>query len=541
MKRRPTTARRSVPGGQISSLKYDTDYTAGQDNVNVFGLDVHNPVFGTTAFLIITFIVSALIFPSNAKDVLFTVRSWSIENFDWLFIIGCNIFVIFCLALVVLPVGKVRLGGTDAKPEFSTLSWFSMLFAAGMGIGIMFWSVAEPIAYYTDWYGSPLGVTPRTPESADLALGATMYHWGLHPWGIYAVVGLSLAFFAYNKGLPLTIRSAFYPLLGERCWGFVGNLIDILAVLATIFGLATSLGLGAQQAAGGLNYLTGIDNNISSQVGIIVLVTAVALISVARGLDGGVKLLSNVNMIMAVFLLAIVICVGSAASVVNYISSISVSYIENFLPLSNWISRNDSDWYHGWTVFYWAWWVSWSPFVGMFIARVSRGRTVREFVTAVMLVPTIVTLVWMAIMGGTAMDQATNNVGDLANGITDASLAMFQMFENMPVTNLLSGVAVLLVLTFFITSSDSGSLVIDSITAGGKVDAPMPQRLFWATLVGLIAGTLLVGGGAEALSALQAGAISTGLPFTFVLIIMCASLYLGLSSESHLYNEKKLS
>ncbi|NVK44021.1 MAG: BCCT family transporter [Oceanospirillaceae bacterium] len=523
----PSAAVQSV----ASSNAYDTDYELGQDNVQIMGMDIHNPVFGISAALILFFIIGTLLFPAEAKVALTGARSWSIENFDWLFMIGCNAFVIFCLAMIVLPIGGVRLGGTAARPEFSTVSWFSMLFAAGMGIGLMFWSVAEPVAYYTDWYGTPLNAAAKTPEGASMALGATMFHWGLHPWAIYGVVALALAFFCYNKGLPMTIRSAFYPLLGERCWGPIGHVIDILAVLATIFGLATSLGLGAQQAASGLNYLFGIENNISTQIAVIVGVTCVALISVARGLDGGVKLLSNINMIIAAGLVALVIVLGPTLEIFRSMGSILGSYAENIVPLSNWVGREDSTWFHGWTVFYWAWWVSWSPFVGMFIARVSKGRTVREFMTAVLLVPTLVTVIWMGVFGGTALEQAQSGVGALAGGISDVSLAMFQMFENLPLTMLMSFVAVMLVLVFFITSADSGSLVIDSITSGGKTDAPMLQRLFWATLVGIIAGVLLIGGGSEALTALQAGAITTGLPFTLVLTLMCVSLYKGLKTE----------
>jgi BCCT family betaine/carnitine transporter len=357
----------------------------------------------------------------------------------------------------------------------------------------------------------------------------------LHPWAIYGVVALSLAFFSYNKGLPLTIRSAFYPLLGERCWGVTGHIIDILAVLATIFGLATSLGLGAQQAAGGLNYLFGIDNSISTQLGVIVIVTAIALVSVSRGLEGGVKILSNINMLLAASMIAIIIVVGPTLAIFGAMGTVLTNYVTDIIPLSNWVGREDTTWFHGWTVFYWAWWVSWSPFVGMFIARVSRGRTVREFLIAVLLIPTLVTVFWMGVMGGTAIEQASNGIGELANGIGDVSLAMFQMFDNLPLTSLLSFMGIVLVMVFFITSADSGSLVIDSITAGGKTDAPMPQRLFWATLVGIIAGTLLVGGGSEALTALQAGAITTGLPFTVVLIVMCFSLYRGLKQDVHLY------
>ena len=513
------------------SSDYTSDYKAGQDNVQILGMDVNNPVFTTSAVAIIAFIAFALIFPAEAKDWLSGAKNWAIGSFDWLFMIGGNIFVLFCLALIFLPVGKVRLGGENERPEFSTLSWFSMLFAAGMGIGLMFWSVAEPVAYFTDWWGTPLNVPANTPEAADAAMGATMFHWGLHPWAIYGVVALALAFFSFNKGLPLTIRSAFYPLLGERCWGPIGHIIDIVAVIATIFGLATSLGLGATQAAGGLNMLFGIENNISTQVGIIIVVTCIAVLSVMRGLDGGVKVLSNINMIMAGVLVLFVILFGSFTGFFGHVFNTTVSYVEYIIPLSNWVGRDDTKFYEGWTVFYWAWWVSWSPFVGMFIARVSKGRTVREFMIAVLLVPTLVSIIWMSAFGGQALDQVQGGVGALAGGLGDVSSAMFQMLENLPLSGITSIVAIVLVLVFFITSSDSGSLVIDSITAGGKVETPVPQRIFWAAMVGLIAGVLLFGGGSDALNSLQAGAVATGLPFTAILLLMCISIYKGLNSE----------
>ncbi|TDO97577.1 BCCT family transporter [Marinomonas balearica] len=514
--------------------EYDTEYEIGQDNIQFMGLDVHNPVFSISALLVLAFIVGAIAFPGDAKDILLSARGWSINNFDWFFMIAGNIFVLFCLALIALPMGKIRLGGSNATPEHSTLTWFCMLFAAGMGIGLMFWSVAEPVAYYTGWYGTPLDVAAKTPDAKSLAMGATMFHWGLHPWAIYGVVALSLAFVAYNKGLPLTIRSAFYPLFGDKVWGVLGHAIDILSVIATIFGLATSLGFGAQQATSGLNFLFGIPNTLATQIVVIAVVTAVAIISVARGLEGGVKLLSNVNMIIAALLAAFVLIVGQTGAIFGAIGTLFVGYVENIIPLSNWVGREDTTFYHGWTVFYWAWWISWSPFVGMFIARVSRGRTVREFIIAVLLVPTLVSVLWMAIFGGSAIEQVENGVGALSNGISDASLAMFQMFEQLPLTSVISFVAIILVLVFFVTSSDSGSLVIDGITAGGKTDAPMTQRIFWAVLEGVIAVALLVGGGSEALTAIQAAAITIGLPFTLLMLLMCASLWKGLRSDMHL-------
>lgn len=509
----------------------DPVLSPGQDNTQIMGLDFHNPVFPLSALAILLFILYALVYPEAANTHLGLAKNWSIEHFDWLFMIAGNVFVVFCLVLICLPLGRIRLGGKDAKPEYSRTSWFAMLFAAGMGIGLMFWSVAEPVAYYTDWYGTPLNAPAGTPEGASAAMGATMFHWGLHPWAIYAVVALSLAFFAYNKGLPLTLRSAFYPILGEHTRGWAGHIIDILAVLATIFGLATSLGFGATQAAGGLAYLFDIPNTIGTQLAIILVVTVIALFSVWRGIDGGVKLFSNINMVIAVVLLLFVVVAGPTLMILTGIGTTALDYAGHLLPLSNWIGRDDDIWYHGWTIFYWAWWISWSPFVGMFIARVSRGRTVREFLIAVLLVPTLVTLVWMSAFGGTALFQASNGVGELANGISDVSLAMFHMLEQLPLTSITSTLAIILVLVFFITSSDSGSLVIDNITAGGKTDAPKGQRVFWAALEGVIAGVLLYGGGSTALSALQAGAVATGLPFTLVLLLMCFSLYKGLHKE----------
>jgi BCCT family betaine/carnitine transporter len=524
--------------GNIVKDDYQTDYVVGQDNIEKFGFDIHNVVFPVTALLIILFVVGTLIFPTASGELLASAKNGAIATFDWLFLLSVNFFVLLCLALIVMPVSKIRIGGQDAKPEFSRISWFSMLFAAGMGIGLMYWAVAEPVAYLTGWYGTPLGVEPNTPEAARLAMGATMYHWGMHPWAIYAIVGLSLAFFTYNKGFPLTIRSAFFPILGDRVWGWPGNVIDTIAVLSTIFGLATSLGFGAQQAAAGLAFLfpEAIEGGLNVQVGIIAGVTAVATLSVIRGIDGGVKLLSNINMIIAGLLLTFVFFAGATLGIIEQMWITTASYVGNMLPLSNPFGREeDTTWFHGWTVFYWAWWLSWSPFVGMFIARVSKGRTVREFVISVLLVPTVITIVWMSTFGGSALAQIEAGVGTLASeGLTDVSLAMFQMLENIPFTEITSFMGIVLVLVFFVTSSDSGSLVIDSITSGGRIDAPKTQRIFWAVTEGMIAGVLLFVGGKDALSALQAGAVSVGLPFTFVLLAMSYSLMKGLNHERRL-------
>lgn len=500
----------------------------GIDNRQLWGMDFHNPVFPISAGLILLFIIYALLDPAQASAQMVAARTWAIEHFDWLFMFAGNAFVLFCVALVLLPVGKVRLGGADARPEYSTLSWFAMLFAAGMGIGLMFWSVAEPVAYYTDWYGTPLNAPARTPQGASAAMGATMFHWGLHPWAIYAVVAVAIGFFTFNMGLPLSLRAAFFPLLGDKVRGWPGHVVDIIAVLATVFGLATSLGLGATQAASGLHFLTGAENSLDLQMWIIVAVSGVTVFSVWRGIDGGVKLLSNINMALATLLLLFVAFAGGIAAFFGWLGATASDYASHLFRLSSWIGREDGKWLHGWTVFYWAWWISWSPFVGIFIARISRGRTVRAMVTAVLIVPTVVTLVWMTAFGGNALAQSMGGIGELAHGIGDVSLALFQMLANLPLSGLTSALAIVLVMVFFVTSADSGALVIDCITAGGKVDAPRIQKVFWACLVGVIAAILLSAGGKDALNALQAGAVATGLPFTVVLLVMMAGLYKAL-------------
>jgi BCCT family betaine/carnitine transporter len=511
---------------------YRTSHKTGEDNVEVLGLDVHNPVFFIAAVLVVTFIGLTLAFPQSASSVLLAARAWVLQTFDWLFVSTVNIVFLFAMFVMISPLGRLRIGGREARPDFSTGSWLAMLFSAGIGIGLMFYGAAEPLAYYTGWFGTPLGVEPGTPAAHDLALSATMFHWGLNAWAIYAVMGLALAYFTFSKGLPLTVRSAFYPILGDRIWGWPGHIIDLLAVIATLFGLATSLGLGAQQISSGLHYLFEMEAGIGLQVGIIAFITGIATVSVVRGLDGGVKVLSNINMAMAALFLLFVFTVGPTLVILTGFWDNTVNYVRDFLPLSTWIGREDTEWFHGWTIFYWAWWISWSPFVGMFIARISKGRTVREFLFSVIFIPLIITVVWFTTFGEIALLQAETGVGELANGIDQVSLVLFEMLENLPFDQIASMMAVILVLIFFVTSSDSGSLVVDSITAGGKLQAPIPQRVFWASMEGLIAIVLLYGGGAQALQALQAGTIAVGLPFTIVLLVCCYSLWKGLSADS---------
>ena len=510
---------------------YDTDHTTGENNIQIFGLDIHNPVFFLSAGLILSFVISVLLFPDQADPALNAARDWVLSNFDWFFIIVSNVAVVVCVVIALSPFGRIRLGGPDAEPEFGTLSWLAMLFSAGVGIGMVFYGSAEPTAYYTDWFGTPLDVEPLTPAAERLAFSATIFHWGITPWAIYAVMGLSLAFFTFNKGLPLTVRSIFYPLFGERIWGWTGHIIDLLAVVATLFGLATSLGLGVKQAASGFHFLYGLDSGLPTQIVLIAGITGMAIFSVVRGLDGGVRLLSNINIILAILLLVFVIAVGPTEAILNSYMPDAIGYFRDSVPLSNWINREDTEWFHGWTIFYWAWWISWSPFVGMFIARVSRGRTIREFMVAVMVVPVIVAVIWFSSFGTAAIEQVKAGVGELPDGISDVSLVLFQTLENLPYSQLTSLFAIFLLIVFFVTSSDSGSLVIDSITAGGKLHAPIPQRVFWATMEGMVAVVLLLGGGSAALTSLQAGTITAGLPFALVLLVACVSLFRGLADE----------
>ncbi|GLR64787.1 BCCT family transporter [Marinospirillum insulare] len=529
------------PDGEVNPI--DTDYQIGQDNIAMnigpFGLDIHNRVFLISGLTIIAFVLLTLMFQTQVEPVFSGIKNWLTSSLDWFFISAANIFVLLCIFLIFSPLGKVRLGGTEATPDFSYLGWFSMLFAAGMGIGLMYFGVSEPLTHFstalggtsiedgvrTDW--APLaGAVGNEVEAQRLGMASTIFHWGLHPWAIYAVLALGLALFSFNKGLPLTIRSIFYPLLGERVWGWPGHFIDILAVLATLFGLATSLGFGASQAAAGLHYLFGIPEGTTTEILLVVGITAIALFSVMAGLEAGVKRLSEINMTLAVILLFFVIFVGPTLALITGFFSNLVAYLEYLPQLANPIGREDSNFVEGWTAFYWAWWISWSPFVGMFIARVSRGRTVREFLISVLLIPSTACILWMSVFGGTGISQYLAGYTDVAN--LDLPLQLFGMLDSLPLAQITSFIAIILVVIFFVTSSDSGSLVVDTIAAGGKVNAPTPQRVFWCTFEGLIAIALILGGG---LVALQAMAVSAGFPFTLVLLMSCVALVKGLMTE----------
>ncbi|MBY6158846.1 BCCT family transporter [Pseudooceanicola nitratireducens] len=534
-----------IPAPEGAAAVIDTDYEVGQNNIDgqvgPFGFDIHNPVFLISGLAIVAFVFYTLALPEQAGAAFSWMFGAVTKGFDWFFLGAANIFVLFCLFLIVSPLGKVRLGGAEASPDYSYVGWFAMLFAAGMGIGLMFYGVSEPMSHFssamggtsaeggvrTDW--APLGAAAgNEAEAVRLGMAATIFHWGLHPWAIYAVVALALALFSYNKGLPLTIRSAFYPILGDRVWGWWGHVIDTLAVFATLFGLATSLGFGATQANAGLNELFGIPIGPSTEVILISAITAIALISVLRGLDGGVKVLSEINMGLAFLLLVFVLIAGPTLAILTGFADYLVAYVQYLPALSNPVGREDVNFMQGWTSFYWAWWISWSPFVGMFIARVSRGRTVREFVICVLLIPSLVCVLWMSVFGGVAIQQVLQD-GYTAAQEAPLELKLFKMLDALPLASITSFIGIILVIVFFVTSSDSGSLVIDTITAGGKVDAPVPQRVFWCIFEGAVAIVLLLSAGG--LGSLQSMVISTGLPFTIVLLVMCFAIYRGLRSE----------
>ena len=514
----------------------ETGRYPGDTNFQKWGFDLHPIVAPISGGLVILFIVLTLTYKEQASKVFNATLNGIATYGGWFYILVANIFLGLILYFAFSKFGRIRLGGPDAKPEFSTFAWFAMLLSAGMGIGLMFWSVGEPMSHFTSppaIFGSEAG----TPKSGETAMIVTFFHWGLHPWGLYALVGLGLAFFAFNRGLPLTMRSLFHPLLGERIYGWFGHILDILAVIANLFGLATSLGLGVSQVSAGLGFLvpflpeSGTDAALTMQVVLIAVITGFATISVMVGLDGGVRRLSEWNLYLATIFLLFVLAVGPTLFILDSFVQNLGNYVASFPMLSFWTESfgegpEDGSWQNAWTVFYWGWWISWSPFVGMFIARVSKGRTIREFVIGVLIVPTLISFLWLSTMGGAALHLQLQNVADIASQSVDT--AMFVMLENLPWTILSSIVAILLVTIFFVTSSDSGSLVVDNLTSGGKLDSPAPQRVFWATMEGVVAAVLLIGGG---LNALQTAAITTGLPFALVLLIMAYSLNRGLNVE----------
>lgn len=533
MEKRKKTVQKSKT--MLKKPKFETDKLKGKTkllhsrNIDKWGFDFHPQVSIISGLLVLFFVGFTLKDPIRANEILSDIKDNITNNWNWFFIISANIFLIFPIYIMFSKLGEVRLGGPKAKPEYTNFGWYSMLISAGMGIGLMFWSVGEPLYHAT-------GKMPITEgNSIGEALGVTFYHWGFHPWGIYSLVGLSLAFFAYNRGLPLSLRSVFYPIFKDKVFGWIGDIIDITAVISCLFGLATSLGFGSQQINAGLNFLFGVPQTPKIQVLIIVVITFIATISVVSGIGKGVRILSELNMKVAAIFLIMIIVLGPTLYIVRAFNNGIGFYLNNLISIS-FFTENGNKWQGSWTIFYWAWWISWSPFVGMFIARISKGRTVREFILAILIVPTLLSFIWMSAFGGTALFQNSIDGGTLLNAVNNnIATSLFVMIQNLEISSLfkmiLSIMGTFLVISFFVTSSDSGSLVVDNLTSGGKMDSPISQRIFWATMQGTIAAALLIAGGSEALSALQTGVIISGLPFTVMLLAMTYSLHIGLRDD----------
>ncbi len=478
------------------------------------------PVFYPAAILVAVLVAMSFIVPTQAEAMFTAAQAWVGQEAGWFTILAVAGFLVFIVGMAVSSLGRIRLGPDHSQPDYSYSTWFAMLFAAGMGIGLMFFGVAEPVMHYVD---PPVG-DPLTVAAARQSMRITFFHWGIHAWAIYGVVALSLAYFAYRHGLPLRIRSSLFPLSGARIHGPIGHAVDTFAVLGTMFGLATSLGFGVIQINAGLNYLLGIEVSVMVQVILIVVITLIATASVVSGLDKGIRRLSELNMLMAVVLMVFVLLAGPTVHLLQMFVQNTGMYVSNLFSMTfNLYAYEPTGWIGGWTLFYWGWWIAWSPFVGMFIARISRGRTVREFVTGVLLVPLGFTFIWMTIYGNTALHMvAIEGITGLSDAVAaDASVALFRFLEELPLTALTSTLATLLVVIFFVTSSDSGSLVIDMLTSKGEEQSPTWQRIFWALLEGVVAIALLIAGG---LGALQAATIASALPFTAIMLLMCWGL-----------------
>ena len=533
-------------GLQVELFHPDSDREPGDTNIQRFGFDVHPVVFPVALLIIAVFVAATILFQDSMSMLYNEAFGFVNSTFGWFYILAINLFIITILYFAFSKYGNIKIGGVEAEKEFSDFSWMAMLFSAGMGIGLMFFSVTEPMGYFQ---GPPaiFGAEAGTGAAAQAALAQTFFHWGFSPWAVYGLVGLGLAFFSFNRGLPLTFRSIFWPLLGERIYGWPGHVIDLVTVFATLFGLCTSLGLGVAQVNTGIWYVAGdvlslgtIPTGTIPQVALIAGITAIATLSVAAGLDGGVKRLSTLNLYLMLALLGFLLIVGPTLFIFGaWLEGIG-TYFQNFLALTFFtgtLGAGEAGSVGGGTVattvFYWGWWIAWSPFVGMFIARISKGRTVREFVLGVLFLPALFSFLWLSTFGGSAiaLELASSGQGPVATamaGENGGTIAMFAMLNQFPLGAVTGILATLLVVTFFVTSSDSGSLVIDHLTSGGKHDVPKVQRIFWAVTEGLVAAMLLLGGG---LGALQTAAITTGLPFAAILVLMCYTVRQGLQNE----------
>ena len=487
---------------------------------------VNRPVFIASALLIVGFIIFGSLFGELAGEVFNQLQSFITHRFRWLFIILMNVAVVFSLYIALSRYGDIRLGHQTEHPEYSLLSWFGMLFSAGIGSGLLYWGTAEPLYHFMS---PPMGQA-ETVEAAKQAMSISFLHWGIHAWALYCVVALSLAYFHYRRGLPLSIRSVLYPLIGQKIYGKWGHVVDTLAVFGTMFGVVTSLGLGAMQINAGFSNVFGIPNNVPVQLCLIAIITAMATLSVMMGLDKGIKRLSDINIVLTVLLLGFMLFFGPTQFIIDsFIENIG-NYVSQLIPLGFWSEAySNTDWQANWTIFYWAWWVSWSPFVGIFVARISRGRTIREFIFGVLFIPMLLLFFWFTTFGGSAVHmELMGNYGLIEAVKTDYGSAIFKLIEYYPLTKPLTLVIVVMIMLWFVTSSDSASLVIDMLTAGGDTNPPKIQRLFWALSQGVIAAVLLVAGG---LSALQAVAIIAGFPFAIVVFVMMYCLWRGLTRD----------
>lgn len=490
-------------------------------------MQVNPPVFFISAALILVFALLSAVFPERAGGVFDALQAGIVRDFGWFYILAVAIFLIFVLFLMMSRYGDVKLGPDDSEPEYSYLSWFAMLFSAGMGIGLLFFGVAEPIQHYA----LPPTGEGRTIDAAREAMVLTFFHWGVHAWAIYIVVGLALAYFAFRRGLPLTLRSGLYPLIGKRIHGPIGHAIDIFAVLGTMFGVATSLGFGVLQVNAGFAHLFGMPVGTTMQIVLIAAITGLATLSAATGLDKGVKRLSELNIVLAVGLLLFVLVAGSTVFLLQAFVQNVGTYLSAVVQRTfRMYAYEPNDWLGQWTLFYWGWWISWSPFVGMFIARISRGRTIREFVGGVLLVPALFTFFWMTVFGNTAIAIDLAGAAPIVETVTNnLPVALFEVLEQLPFPTVASAIATMLVITFFVTSADSGALVIDMITSGSAPNPPVWQRIFWAVCAGFVAAVLLVAGG---LQALQTAALVSALPFAVVMLFICYGLLRALQTEN---------
>ncbi len=494
-----------------------------------FNANKLNPgVFVSASLVILLLVGITVLFPEYMETLFSEVQQTLINTAGWFYVLSVAGILVAVVYLCASRHGHIKLGPDHAEADYSQLSWLAMLFSAGMGIGLMFFGVAEPVMHYV----APPTADPYSVEATREALKMTFFHWGLHGWAIYAVVALILAYFSFRHNLPLTLRSALHPLIGDKIYTWRGDIIDAFAVISTIFGVTTSLGFGVMQINSGLNYLFDVEVNQSVQLMIIVFIIAMALISVCSGLDKGIKRLSQLNMIMAVGLLFFVLIAGPSLFLLQALVQNTGAYLSDIVHNTfNLFAYQKTDWLGGWTIFYWAWWLAWSPFVGMFIARISRGRTIREFLIGVLLIPSGFTFAWMTFFGNSAIDLIhVQGVTQLADTVAaDSSLALFAFLENLPMTQVISFIGLIMVIIFFVTSCDSGAMVVDMLSSYGENNTPLWQRFYWTLGIGVVATILLLNGG---LSALQTMSIVSALPFTVVLIVAIYGMFTALRIES---------